>query len=144
MPYCTKCLRLVCIPCTPANDNHPPKIVSVARDCELLRRAYFQRLAMATKALELPRREIPNWIADVIYAYEGSIVWPNGDRFVVGDEDIDAAFNDDGSFRWLSDFLRFAEAPPRQAPQLRVLARLRLIDLALRIAHPSWAGHIGR
>jgi len=144
MPYCTKCLRLVCSPCTPANDNHPPKIVSVARDSELLRRAYFQRLAIATKALELPRREVPNWIADVIYSYEGSIVWPNGDRFTVGDEDIDAAFNDDGSFRWLSDFLRFAEAPPRQAPQLRVLSRLRLIDLALRIARPDWAGHIGR
>lgn len=144
MPYCTKCLRLVCTPCTPANDNHPPKIISVASDSELMRRAYFQRLAIATRALDLPRREIPNWIADVIYAYEGSIVWPNGDRFVVGDEDIDAAFNDDGSFRWLSDFLRFAQTPPRQAPQWRVLARLRLIDLALCIARPGWAGHIAR
>lgn len=144
MPYCTKCLRLVCTPCTPANDNYPPKLVIVASDSELLRRSYFQRLAIATKALELPRREIPNWVADVIYACEGSIVWPNGDRFVIDDEDIDAAFNDDGSFRWLSDFLRFAEVPPRQAPQLRVLSRLRLIDLAMRIAHPSWAGHIGR
>jgi len=144
MPYCTKCLRIVCTPCTPANDNHPPKIVSVASDSELLRRSYFQRLAIATKALELPRREIPNWVADVIYSHEGSIVWPNGDRFVIDDEDIDAAFNDDGSFRWLSDFLRFAEIPPRQAPQLRVLSRLRLIDLAMRIAHPSWAGHIRR
>lgn len=144
MPYCNRCLRIVCTPCTPANDNHPPKLISVASDAELLRRSYFQRLAIATKALELPRREIPNWIADVIYSYEGSIVWPNGDKFVVGDEDIDAAFNDDGSFRWLSDFLRFAETPPRQAPQLRVLSRLRLIDLALRIAHPSWARHIGR
>lgn len=64
--------------------------------------------------------------------------------FEVSDTAIDEAFNDDGSFRWLSDFLRFAEMEPRQRPQARVLDRLRLIDLALRIAKPERARLIGR
>lgn len=80
---------------------------------------------------------MPNWIADVIFRYEGQITWGNGDRFVIADTAIDHAFNEDGSFRWISDFLNFAETPPRQRPQDRVLARLRLIDLAFRIAYPE-------
>jgi hypothetical protein len=57
---------------------------------------------------------------------------------------IDRAFNDDDSFRWRSDFLRFAETEPKQPPQARVLNRLRLIDLAFRIAKPEQARVIER
>jgi hypothetical protein len=53
--------------------------------------------------------------------------------------DIDDAFGGDGSFRWLSDFIRFAEDPPHQLPQRRIIARLRLIDLYFRIKHPERA-----
>lgn len=144
MPICAICGRDVCKPCVfqPANDNK--RTVTVASDEELLRRSHFQRLAVATRALGLSRREVPNWIADTIYGFRGKIVWPAGKPFEVGDEDIDAAFNDDGSFRWLSGFMRFAEVPPRQNPQRRVLARLRLIDLAFRIAHPVRAACIAK
>ena len=61
-----------------------------------------------------------------------------------GDETIDLAFGDDGSFRWLSDFLSFASEPPKQKPQRRVLTRLRLIDLAFRIEHPKRAELIAK
>ncbi|WP_069095564.1 hypothetical protein [Methyloligella halotolerans] len=116
----------------------------MASDYELARVSHFQRLAIATRALGLSRREIPNWMADVIYGYRGLITWPGGKAFIVGDDDIDAVFNDDGSFRWLSDFVNFAERAPRQKPQERVIERLRLIDLAFRISDPRRAELIAR
>jgi len=145
MPYCITCRQTVCQPCrslysVPAESRR----VVVASDAQLSRKSHVQRLAIATRALELPRRAIPDWIADQIYSFEGVIVWPDGRAFDVSDTAIDEAFNDDGSFRWLSDFLRFAETEPRQRPQARVLDRLRLIDLAFRIAKPDQARVIGR
>ena len=38
----------------------------------------------------------------------------------------------------------FAEYDPRQAPQRRIIARLRLIDLAFRISNPVRAGFIAK
>lgn len=144
MTHCQRCGRDVCQPCTfkPVNDNK--RVVVVASDEELCRRSHFQRLATATRALGISRREIPNWIADTIYGFRGRITWQNGKPFEIDDEDIDAAFNDDGSFRWLSTFMYFAEYDPRQAPQKRIIARLRLIDLAFRISNPVRAGFIAK
>lgn len=150
MPLCVKCNREVCNPCvrvTLGPQAKPRKIV-VASDDELTRISYFQRLAVATARLkadqELSRREIPDWIADVIHGFEGHIVWAHGGVFLIADTAIDEAFNDDGSFRWLSGFINFAEEPPKQRPQFRVVRRLRLIDLAFRIDRPDIAQHFGR
>ena len=142
MPFCDRCGRDVCKPCSfkPVNDNR--RVIVVARDDELRRRSHVRRLAMATRALNLPRREIPNWLADTTFGYRGRITWSGGKVFEIGDEDIDAAFNHDGSFRWLSDFLNFANRTPEIAPQDRVLERLRLIDLAFRIRHAERAALI--
>lgn len=149
MPLCVKCNRVVCNPCIQAQaDTGKWRRITVASDRELRRRSYFRRLAMATRALQaeldISRREMPDWIADTIYAHRGEIVSADGKAFIVADTDIDDAFSNDGSFRWLSGFVRFAEKPPRQAPQTRVLDRLRLIDLAFRIARPDVARHFGR
>lgn len=145
MPYCIACRQNVCRPCQSLYAVPlARRRVVVASDSQLLRKSPVHRLAMATRALELPRREIPNWIADQLFGFEGAIVWPDGRAFDLTDTAIDDAFNDDGSFRWLSDFLRFAEEPPKQRPQSRVLDRLRLIDLAFRIAKPERARLIGR
>jgi len=145
MPYCIACRQNVCQPCqslysVPLESRR----VVVASDGQLSRKSHVQRLAMVTRALELPRRAIPDWIADQIFGFEGAIVWPDGRMFELTDTAIDEAFNDDGSFRWLSDFLQFAETEPKQRPQARVLGRLRLIDLAFRIARPDRARLIGR
>ena len=139
MPYCLKCYRVVCSPCERLNKTPKTNFVVVATDEQLCRTSHFQRLAIATKALGLSRRNIPDWIADEIFSYDGKVLKSDGQFFLVEDDDIDAAFNDDGSFRWLSDFITFAERAPKQAPQGRVLKRLRLIDLAFRIAHPDRA-----
>lgn len=149
MPMCVKCNRDVCSPCIRENNSSSRQgKIYVVTNAELGRRTYFRRLAIATAALktelEISRREIPNWIADAIYGYDGMILWPSGVVFQVGDTDIDDAFNNDGSFRWLSTFICFADVPPLQAPQRRVFDRLRLIDLAFRIERPDTARHFGR
>ncbi|WP_334150768.1 hypothetical protein [Hyphomicrobium sp.] len=117
--------------------GHTHTTVCVAPDHALRRRSHFQRLAIATAALEVSRRELINVIADTIYGFKGEIVWPDGMRY--DPPDVDEAFGDDGSFRWVSDFIKFADVPPRQHPQRRIIERLRLIDLYFRIAYPERA-----
>lgn len=122
--------------------NDSTRIVIVASDTELHRLPHFQRLAIATGALTISRRHLPNLIADTLYSFRGTIVWPNGTPFEL--PDVDDAFGEDGSFRWISDFVRFAEEGPRQHPQQRILARLRLIDLYFRIMYPERARLIAK
>jgi len=94
-------------------------------------------LALATdmQRLNLSRRQIPDWMADRIYGFDGEILDEDGQPFELDDEAIDLAFNNDGSFRWLSDFFRVTKEPPRQRAQRRIHQRLRLIYLALCIEY---------
>jgi hypothetical protein len=94
-------------------------------------------LALATdmQKLNLSRRQIPDWMADRIYGFEGEILDEDGRPFELDDEAIDLAFNNDGSFRWLSDFFRVTKEPPRQRAQRRIHQRLKLIYLALCIEY---------
>lgn len=117
--------------------NQPSRIVVVASDSQLLRRSHFVRLAISVLALAISRRELINVIADALYGFKGKIVWPNGEPFVM--PYIDDVFGNDGGFRWVSYFLKFAREPPRQIPQKRLLARLRVIDLYFRIVYPRRA-----
>ena len=112
-------------------------VITVASLRELMRPSHFQRLAIATAALEFSRRKLIDEISDVHYGFNGKIVWADGRPFEL--PDIDDAFGGDGSFRWLSDFIRFAERPPLQVPQRRIIERLRLIDLYFRIKQPERA-----
>lgn len=122
-----------------APDEEPNKrSVVTATDFQLGRKSHMQRLAIAAKAEDLPRREWPNAIADAVYGFEGTIYFADGRKFEPTDTEIDDTFNDP-EFRWVSDFLSFAEIEPRQRPQRRAIARLRLIDLYFRIKHPERA-----
>lgn len=143
MTLCLQCRSDVPFPCIwqgPA----PANAVMVASDWELRKRTYFRRLAVATASLEMSRRRIPDWLTDTIYGHRGLILWPSGRRYELHDTAIDDAFGNDGSYRWLSDFVRFAEQPPRQKPQTRVLERLRLLSLAFQIERPAVARHFCR
>ena len=123
------------LPGTAPNDT--VRTVVVASDTALRSLSHFQRLAIATAALPVSRRELPNLIADTVYSFKGKIVWPNGTPYDL--PEIDEAFGGEGSFRWVSDFIRFAEEAPRQHPQRRIIERLRLIDLYFRIAYSERA-----
>lgn len=114
------------------------RTVVMASDYQLQRIPHVSRLAIAAVAEGLSRRKWPDAIADAIYGFEGTIYYADGRRFEPTDTEVDDTFRDP-EFRWMSDFLAFAEVPPRQRPQRRTLARLRLIDLYFRIKHPERA-----
>jgi hypothetical protein len=129
-----------------ANDNDPrgPVTVIIPDDDVLLNPIAIHRFAIALQNQSLSRRSVANFILDVVYGYRGLIL--NADRtvFCICRMDVDDAFNDDGTYRWVSDFLRFTMAPPKQRAQRRILKRLQLIALALIIDDPKLMGHILR
>ena len=114
------------------------KRITITPDCLLRTKKGYYRLACSAakivRCLGCSRREFADWIAETIFNYEGQVYWPDGRPFVVKDTLIDDAFNDDGSFRWMSELLRLTEVMPKQRPQRRIIPRLRAIDLALQIA----------
>lgn len=115
--------------------------VVMATDYQLQRLSHHYRLALAAKAEGISRRKWADAIADAIYGFEGTIYYADGRKFDPTDTEIDDTF-DDPEFRWISDFLGFADVHPadrRQGPQRRTIARLRLIDLYFRIKHPERA-----
>ena len=125
---------------SPSGDNgagSSARKLYVASDRQLRRKSHFQRLAIATAALDVPRRELVNVIGDKLYSSEGQMLWPDDTPFAL--PDIDDVFGGDGSFRWVSDFIHFALTPPRQLPQKRILDRLRVIDLYFRQEHEERA-----
>lgn len=91
---------------------------------------FLQRLAQFYASLDKSRRTIPDWIADQLSIYTGAIHAGPSIEFVPDDNAVDAAFNDDRSFRWLSDFLKYASSTPRQRAQARIIDRLRIMTIA--------------
>lgn len=156
---CTVCLMTPCQPLQePANDNFPilpdpnndpiaSGIVRMASDDEINCLVYFRRLCIAVKNSGLSRRKFPEWMATVIFEFMeigGVILGPDGKPIApLGDTAIDDAFQD-GTFRYLSDVLRFVEKPRKQRPHKRLHDRIRMIDLALRIGRPAIRRHFGR
>lgn len=138
-PHCTKFFEAP----RPANDA--PATVIRPRASEVIRRSYVRRLAIATADLGLSRREIPNWLASVIYGYEGVILSAETNQPIsVNDLCVDDVFGDDLSFRWLGDLMAFAERDPVQDAQRRVAPRLQMMALAFHIAKPDVARHFRR
>lgn len=124
--------------------DHDPnrRSIVMAPDHVLRRKPVMRRLAIAavaaTVAEDLSRRDWPDAIADAIYGFEGTIYYADGRKFEPTDTEIDDVFADP-DFRWISDFLAFAEIEPRQRAQRRVVARLRLIYLYFQIKNPERA-----
>jgi len=117
----------------------------VPEPSELLTIHYYHRLAGATSELRhadgsrISRRDIPFWMADQLFDENLRFEYRDGTPFFVSDTAIDDVFNNDGSFRWLSDLTAFAERPPRQVPQARLVPRLTLLALSFWVAHPEIA-----
>ena len=126
----------------PANDNERPgRIVIIPKDELLARPATVRRLAMALKAMNLSRRKVPDFLADVIYGSTLTIRYADGRAFCKCGFDIDDVFTE-GSMRWIGEFMRFAVRAPKQRAQRRTLGRLRVLALAFLIARPDMMEHI--
>jgi hypothetical protein len=132
-------------PPAPANQNTAPRSVIVPSVQTVTRPAYMRRMAIALANTKMSRRAVPDWLATVIYNYQGDIYCGDtGRRIAMEEIEVDAVFGEDGSFRWLSDFLHFANEEPRQAGQSRTAKRLRLMALAFLIDAPDIAEHFAR
>jgi hypothetical protein len=94
---------------------------------------FLHDLAVFYGSLDRSRRTIPDWITDQLSLWSGGILETTNREFKFEDETVDAAFNHEGSFRWLSDFTKFATEPPRQRAQARVIERLKVMSVAAAI-----------
>ena len=121
------------------------RTITVPEPEEVLTISYYHNLAIAMVDLRhadgsyMSRRQVPDWIADQLFAENVDFIRKDGTPFEISDTAIDEAFNDDGTFRWLSYLVAFAERPPRQAPQSRLAPRLILLSLAFGVAYPEIA-----
>ncbi len=119
-----------------------------ASNYKLRRKSHYHRLAMSTRAimedLGISRRKLPDWMTMMIYTEDILFFHEDGRPLELPSTSIDDAFNGDGSFRWISDFINHAEQFPKQCPQERILRRLQLIDLSIRVAYPERARLIAK
>ena len=97
--------------------------------------AQMQRLARLLIYIDVPRREVKDWITNTMHGFEGYVVDGRGRDFVLDDDELEAAFNeandkDKKDYRWISDFWKWADRAPRQRAQARVVERLRYMTAA--------------
>lgn len=148
MTICSKCGLDVCTPCVPTKERDYVRTVVVASYSQLIRPSHHHRLALVTRDLleeyGLSRRAYADWLADTLFDENIRVIYRDGRPYIITDTLIDDVFNNDGSFRWLSDFLKFTVKPIKLAPQKRLLERLRVIDLSIRIAFPARARLIAK
>lgn len=97
-----------------------------------------KRLWLAARNMNISRREWPNVIADAIYNFDGDIMISNGMRWPI--PLVDDVLGDP---RWLSYYFEEDEEgePLRE---VRLIERLRLLDLYFKIKHPEIVRHFGK
>ncbi len=100
--------------------------------------SYKKRLWLAARNLNISRRNWPNVIADAIYNFDGYIMLDNGMLWPIPDVD-----NVLGDPRWFSYYFEEDDGgnPLRD---VRLIERLRLIDLYFKIKHPLIARHFDK
>ena len=141
---CGKSPKGFCI-CYPANDNDAEGFIRLPSADSLAMPATYHRLAITyANLVPIGRRLIVDWLCDVVWNYDGIIIDADGCRIDPSNIEPDDVLRTecDGSLRWLSDFLKFAERPPHQAAQEKVIPRLELLYLAIAIQYPSIAKRI--
>lgn len=77
------------------------------------------------------RRKIPDWIIELLEKLEGRKVFSgDGKELDLHETVVSVAFNNNETYRYLSDFLKYAYAPMRRKPNKKLLLRYQLIVLA--------------
>jgi len=93
-------------------------------------------LAECLNALDLPRRQVVEWLTDTLYGWleKGGVVMSGeGDIIDIYPGIVDDAHGEDGSAIWISEQRRRLANPPRRRPRQTMLFRLQLYDAAFRI-----------
>ena len=115
--------------------------VYVATEGELLKQSYYLRLWMSVKSIQISRRSWLDELADTFRDFEGQILKPDGQPFII--PCIDETFGDDPDARWVGIYLRTDKTGEKPKSVSRKLARLQLLDLYFRIKYPLIARHFG-
>ncbi len=113
------------------------QIIYVATKDELLNPHYRQRLWLSARNMPYSRRQWPDEIADAIYYFKGRILMPDGRPWPI--PDVDDVLGDP---RWFSYYFEESNGKPRR--EVRLIERLRMIDLYFRIAKPHIQHHFDR
>lgn len=125
-------------------DDGLPKIpLILPKDKDVLSIECFSGVAFAVASMGVSREAFIDWATTQLYNERYVFYSSDGvKRFYVGDTDIYKAFNDDCSFRWLTDLVEYANRPLLQKPHQTHLLRLQLIILALMVGRPDLANTI--
>ena len=116
------------------------RVVVVASKAELTNPHYNKRLWLAARNMLISRRNWPDEIAAALYHFEGDIMFYSDKRRMRWPiPDVDDVLGDP---RWFSYYFEDVEGEPRR--KVRLIERLRLIDLYFRIKHSHIARHFGR
>ena len=111
--------------------------IVTASNGDLKNEVYLMRLWIAAKNMSYSRRQWPNIIFRAIYDYKGVILCPDGRIWPI--PDIDQVMGDS---RWFSYYFEESEGKPLRT--VRLLERLRVLDLFFRIEKPNIQAHFGR
>ena len=90
---------------------------------------HMQRLARLIVYLDLPRREVPDWLLNTVYGFGGEVRNADGELLDIDVDELYDAFNDEGEFRWISDLVLWNQMTPKQRAQGRIVARLRYLTM---------------
>ena len=116
--------------------------LSLTRPNVLLSEHYYRRLWLATRNVNIPRRDWLDELADTFRDFDGSIVWPDGQPYEI--PLVDDVFADDTDMRWLGYYLRPDDSGMNPRCRSRKIERLQILDLYFHIKHPKVARHFNR
>jgi hypothetical protein len=105
----------------------------------LLGEHYYRRLWLATRNVEISRRDWLDELADTFRDFQGTIERPNGEAYEL--PLVDDVFGDDEEMRWLGYYLKPDTSGLYPRSKSRKVERLQLLDLYFRIKHPNVAKH---
>lgn len=116
------------------------KVLHIPSDAELLESWHVRRLAADLKGVGVSRRNMLDWLSDVVYGFKGDFIGPDGKIIPVPDLDDEFPESEEwneeekpDSYKWFSDFMRWADREPKQAIQKKVAARIRFIKMAMAV-----------
>ena len=104
-----------------------PTIITRSKK-ELLSIDFLYALAKRMKGMGFSRMSGLEWLATIIFGYEGEIRTPEGE-LVEPDEDL--TFNEDGS--WITATKAYSDQPRKRRPRATLYRRLLIWDAAFKI-----------
>ncbi|HEY9579660.1 MAG TPA: hypothetical protein VIR65_07310 [Rhizorhapis sp.] len=108
-------------------------VVTIEPDKVLLSRDFLHRLGRRVGELELSRMKSTDWLATVLYGWDGVILDADGNPFEIDDEMIDFSYGRDASGSWNTEVKKFGQRMPSRRPRKSLKLRLQLWDAAFKI-----------